>query len=138
MSINWLVFIGVIIVQYVIGALWYSLIFGKQWILINHPEGRPSKKEMEEMGKTATPYYVIQLVLTTVTAYFQWVFVMENMDKWLETSLLIWVGFLVPMIIQTIIWSDPNNKRKLTQVGIMALHSLVTVILAGWAFAMFG
>jgi hypothetical protein len=138
MSVNWLVLVGVIVVQYIIGALWYSVIFGKQWININHPEGKPSKAEMERLEKEAMPYYGIQLVLTAVTAYIQWYFISLQETKWLSISLLIWLGFLVPSIIQTVMWSDPKNKKKVLQVGIMSLHFLVTVILAGWAFVTFG
>jgi hypothetical protein len=137
MSINWIVLIGVIVLQYVIGALWYSLVFGKQWMKINHPNGLPSKEEMIRLEKEAMPYYGIQLVLTTVTAWVHLYFVSLQPSNWFATSILIWIGFLVPSLIQAIIWSDPHNKQKPLQVGIMALHFLLISILAGWAFATF-
>jgi hypothetical protein len=138
MTTNWLILGGVIIAQYIIGALWYSLLFGKQWLEINHPNGLPSKTEMEKLAKSATPYYAIQFVLTCVTAWVQWYFVMSDQDNWLSVSLLIWIGFLVPSIIQTVIWSDPQNKKKPLQIGIMSLHFLFTTILAGWVYVTFG
>jgi Protein of unknown function (DUF1761) len=138
MTTNWLALGGIIVAQYIIGALWYSLIFGKQWIQINHPKGLPSKEEIARLEKEATPYYIIQFVLTCITAWVQWKFIMNDQDNWVSISLLIWAGFLVPSIIQTVMWSDPQNKKKLLQVGIMALHFLVTVLLAGYVFATFG
>jgi Protein of unknown function (DUF1761) len=137
MNINWLVMIAVIVIQYVIGALWYSVVFKNQWMSINHPEGMPTKEEMAELEKAAIPYYIIQLVMTALTAVVQWYFISMDPSKWLQTSLFIWIGFLIPGVIQTIIWSDPKNKQKILQTIIMALNLLILTVLAGFAFATF-
>lgn len=137
MTFNWLIIIAVVIGQYVIGALWYSVIFGKQWLEINHPEGLPSKEEMEKMEKEAIPFYAIQLVLTIVTVLVQAYFVGLQSSNWFTTSILIWLGFIAPTVVQGVIWSDPKNKKKVMQIGILSLNYLVTIILAGWALATF-
>ena len=137
MTSNWLLIVGVVVVQYIIGALWYSIIFGKQWLQINHPDGLPSKEEMEKMGKEATPYYVIQLVLTIITVSVQSYFVGLQPSNWFMTSILIWLGFIFPTVVQGVIWSDPKNKKKTMQIGILVLNYLVTIILTGWAFGTF-
>jgi heme O synthase-like polyprenyltransferase len=137
MSFNWLLIIGIVILQYVIGALWYSVIFGKQWIEINHPEGTPTKEEMAQLEKDAIPYYGIQLVLTIITVLAQWYFVMINTSNWLMTSIIIWGGFLVPTVIQSVIWSDPKNKKKPLQIFILSLNYLVTILIAGWLIVTF-
>jgi hypothetical protein len=138
MTINWLVFIIVTFVQYVIGALWFSVLFGKQWIKINHPEGTPSKKEMEEMGKQATPYYGIQLGLQIVMNLAHLYFLqVTDYTNWLTTSMVIWGGFVITMTIQNVIWSDPKNKSKALQIAIVSAEMLVVVLLAGWAFSTF-
>lgn len=138
MSINWLVLAGVIVVQYVIGALWYSMIFGKQWLAINHPNGLPSKDEMSKMEKEAVPFYGLQLVLTIVTVVVQMHFIKLNISEWLLTSFLIWLGFLAPIAIQGVIWSDPSNKKKALQIGILCLNYLVTAIVSGFLITKFG
>lgn len=138
MSINWFVFAGVIVLQYIIGALWYSVIFGKQWLEINHPNGLPSKEEMKKLGDAATPFYGIQLLLTIATVAVQYYFVKMQVSDWFLISILIWVGFIVPTVIQGVIWSDPTNKKKAMQIGILCLNYLVTVIVAGYLIAMFG
>jgi hypothetical protein len=134
---NNLILIGAVILQYVIGALWYSVIFGKQWLLINHPNGLPSKEEQAKLEKEAMPFYGIQLVLTIVTVVVQNYFVNLQISNWFSTSILIWVGFIVPTVIQGVIWSDPKNKNKLMQIGILALNYLITIILVGWLIATF-
>ena len=134
---NWLVLIVVVILQYVIGALWYSVLFKNQWISINHPNGSPSKAELEKLAKEAMPYYFIQLAITVLTAASQWYFVNQQSNNWFMISVILWGGFLVPGVVQTIIWSDPKNKKKLLQFGIMALNLLILTLLAGWVFMMF-
>jgi heme O synthase-like polyprenyltransferase len=137
MPLNIFTIIAIVIIQYVIGALWYSVLFGKQWIDINHPDGHPSKEEMEEMEKEAIPYYGIQLVLTIVTVLAQWYFVMMQNTNWFIISMVIWGGYLVPTAVQTVIWSDLKNKKKALQIFILSLNYLVTILLAGWALATF-
>lgn len=137
MTFNWLLITAVVIGQYVIGALWYSVIFKKQWLEINHQEGLPSKEEMSELEKQATPFYAIQLVLTIVTVLVQAYFVGLQPSNWFMTSVLIWLGFIAPTVVQGVIWSDPKNKKKAMQIGILTLNYLVTIILAGWALGSF-
>jgi hypothetical protein len=138
MTINWVAFILVTIIQYVIGALWYSVVFGKQWLAINHPEGTPSKEEMKEMEKQATPYYAIQLLLTIGTNIgLLYVLQKTNYTDWLSTTFIVWLCFMVSMTVQNIIWSDPKNKLKTLQIGIITLHMIITLLIAGWAFTMY-
>jgi Protein of unknown function (DUF1761) len=137
MNLNWLTLIAVIVIQYVIGAFWYSVVFKNQWMGINHPEGVPSKEEQARLEKEAIPYYIIQLLMTVATAAVQWYFIAMNPSNWLQTSFLIWLGFLVPAVVQTIIWSDPKNKQKILQTAIMGSNLLILTVLAGWAFATF-
>jgi Protein of unknown function (DUF1761) len=137
MSFNWFLFIAVVVIQYVIGGLWYSVIFGKQWLQINHQDGLPSKEEQTRLEKEAMPYYGIQLVLTIVTVLVQSYFVAIQPANWFMTSMLIWLGFIAPTVVQGVIWSDPKNKKKAMQIGILALNYLVTIIIAGWLLATF-
>jgi glycerol-3-phosphate acyltransferase PlsY len=132
-----MVLIVVIVVQYVFGAVWYSAIFQKQWVEINHPEGKPSKAEMERLGKEATPYYIVQLVMTALTAWAQWYFISMQPNNWFNISFWLWLGFLVPGVIETIIWSDPKNKKKVLQTVIMSANLFLLTMVAGWAFVTF-
>jgi hypothetical protein len=137
MSLNWITLAVVVVLQYVIGALWYSVFFKNQWIKINHPDGMPSPEEMGKMGKEAIPYFGIQFGLTVMTAIIQWYVMANSSLNWLIISILIWGGFLVPTLIQSVIWSDPRNKKKLMQIGIVTLNLLVNSLLAGYLFATF-
>ncbi len=137
MNVNWLILGAVVIVQYVIGALWYSVFFNKQWIEINHPEGAPSKEEMAKLEKEAMPLYAVQLVLTIITVSVQAYFIGLQPSNWLMISSLIWLGFIFPTVVQDIIWSNPKNKKKTLQIFILVLNYLVTILFAGWFLATF-
>jgi hypothetical protein len=89
------------------------------------------------LEKEAMPYYGIQLVLTIVTVLVQSYFVAMQPANWFMTSMLIWLGFIAPTVVQGVIWSDPKNKKKAMQIGILALNYLVTIIIAGWLLATF-
>ncbi len=68
MQIDILKLVVLTIVQFVFGALWYSLIFGKVWAKI-HGFDQLAPEEQAKMMKAVQPYYAIQLVLTVVTTY---------------------------------------------------------------------
>ncbi len=138
MSINWLVFLTVTLVQYIIGALWFSVLFGKQWLHINHPEGLPTQEEMQRMGKEAGPVYGIQFVIQVVSNLALYYLAKNTAQtSWLGLALIVWIGFSVPVTMQNILWSDPKNKRKPEQIIIVASELLVLTAIAAWAFKTF-
>lgn len=64
---NWLAIIVAAIAYYALGAIWFSLLFGKQWMALNGiPEPTPEKKE--EMKKLMMPMLLKSLVMSLVLA----------------------------------------------------------------------
>lgn len=48
-SLNWLA-IGVITLgHFILGAVWFSAIFGKAWMRIHHGDKIPTKAELDKM-----------------------------------------------------------------------------------------
>jgi putative Mn2+ efflux pump MntP len=67
-SANWLAIIVAAIAYYALGALWFSVLFGKQWMALNGiPEPTPEKKE--EMKKLMMPMLLKSLVMSLVLAF---------------------------------------------------------------------
>jgi Protein of unknown function (DUF1761) len=67
---NYLLILGVAILQTIIGALWYSpLLFGKFWMKANGLPENISKKEMQELSKGVGKYYGIQFALTILSDF---------------------------------------------------------------------
>ena len=68
-SANWLAIIVAAIAYYALGSLWFSVLFGKQWMALHGiPEPTPEKKE--EMKKLLMPMLLKSLVMSLVLAFF--------------------------------------------------------------------
>lgn len=64
---NWLAIIVAAIAYFVLGSVWFSLLFGKQWMALNNiPEPTPEKKE--EMKSLMLPMMIQSLVMGLVIA----------------------------------------------------------------------
>jgi len=65
---NWLAIIVAAIAYFVLGSVWFSALFGKQWMALNNiPEPTPEKKE--EMKKLMMPMMLKTLVMALVLAF---------------------------------------------------------------------
>jgi Protein of unknown function (DUF1761) len=73
-SLNWLVISVVTVGNFILGALWFSLFFGKQWMQIHHGDKVPSEAEMAEMSKGMWVLMVSEFIATTLMSYtgVQW------------------------------------------------------------------
>jgi hypothetical protein len=65
---NWLAILVAAIAYFALGSLWFSVLFGKQWMALNGiPEPTPEKKE--EMKKLMMPMMLKTLVMSLVLAF---------------------------------------------------------------------
>jgi hypothetical protein len=65
---NWLAIIVAAIAYYALGSLWFSVLFGKQWMALNGiPEPTPERKE--DMKKLLMPMLLKSLVMSLVMAF---------------------------------------------------------------------
>ena len=128
----WLV-LAATVVQFIIGAMWYSpLMFGKWWMQIMEMS-HVSKAELQAMEKSMIPFYGLQFVLTLFStlalangmAYFVGLSI-YNVVIWL------WLGFLVPTTISSIIWGRTQKKYWLQQTGIMLSMQIVCLMVAAY------
>ena len=64
---NWLAIIVAAIVYFALGSLWFSVLFGKQWMALNNiPEPTPEKRE--EMKSMMLPLMLKTFVMGVVVA----------------------------------------------------------------------
>ena len=65
---NWLAIIVAALAYFALGSLWFSALFGKQWMALNNiPEPTPEKRE--EMKKMMMPLMVKTFVMGLVMAF---------------------------------------------------------------------
>ncbi len=133
MEISFLMVLVCAVVSIIIGSLWYGpMIFGKAWMRLNKidPECMNDPVKRKEMQKQAMPAYILQLVLSIVQIYVLAMFVSMGTNA-LATSLLVWLGFLMPMSAQGSMWNNDTKKNNQTTFLIVAGFNLVLSIALG-------
>ena len=138
--INYLAVLSAAIISMVLGGLWYSpLLFGNIWM----KEMNINKKKVEEMKKKGIvksgmlKSYVLMfvgcLVTSCVLAHFVKYLQVNTFILALQLAIMVWLGFIVPMALSSVLWEGKSIKVYLINVG-YTLVSLViaTLILGFW------
>jgi len=125
--------------QFVLGALWYSpLLFGKWWMIFMDMDcASLSKEELEKMQKAMMPFYALQLFVTFLST-----FSLANLVPYVSAmsvyhlAFWIWIGFIVPVQVSSVIWGNTKKKFWLKQIFVVASNQLVSLMLAAWILSM--
>lgn len=130
---NLMLIILATLAQFILGAIWYSpLLFGKTWMSIMEL-GHYTKEELQKMQKSMMPFYGLQFFLTLITT---WVLASNIFFLGLTGAaayfyaFFMWVGFIAPIQISSVVWSSTKRKYWLKQIGIMISMQLVGIMLA--------
>ncbi len=137
MEVNYVLVAVATVVQFVLGALWYSpVLFGKIWMEIMECTNIPPE-ELKKMQKEMAPFYVLQLVLTLLTTLafanlvpYVTAFSIYHLAFW------IWVGFIAPIQIGSVVWANTEKKYWLKQILIMISFQLVSIMITAWILSM--
>lgn len=130
MSINYLSIVLATAAQFVVGAIWYMPLFGKLWGQI-HGFDKLSKKEQKEMQAKMAPYYIVQILVTFLTAFIlaKLLVMLPNTSPY-SVGLMCWVGFLLPANISSVIFGGTETKWMAKKAAVMAGGSLACTIVA--------
>lgn len=137
MDVNiWSVLISTV-VMFAIGAVWYSLIFGKIWSKI-HKFNELSEKKQKEMQKAMGPWYAVQLVVTIISAWVLAVFIgLVPEQSPYAVAFLVWLGFVVPTTASNMIFGGAPEGYVWHKILITAGESLVHLLAAAWIISLF-
>jgi len=134
-DVNWLAVIAAVVVNMVVGAIWYSpVLFAKDWAKL-------TGRKMNEMGDGTKGY-----VLTTIGAFVQAIVLLHfvtyagtfwytytDVEVGLLTAIWAWLGFVA--IPQGVNMVFANTRKKLWAIntGYFLVVLLINgVILASW------
>lgn len=125
MHLNFLAIIIATVIDFIIGALWYSLLFGKLWGRIHGFDKLP-KAVQEKMMKAMGPFYALQAVMTLVTAVVLAIFIAYQ-PTWNAYAMaaFFWVGFVVPTQISAVIFGGTESKWIVKKIAVQAGASLL-------------
>lgn len=129
-GINLLAVLAAGAAAFVIGSLWYSVLFGKLWMKL---AGMKKQHKDPYMAVRFLVYLIGQLVMAFVLAHF---LIFTNAVTYVEgltTVFWLWLGFIAPITIGGVLWEKKsinlfvlNNAYNLIAMGVMS------VILLAW------
>ena len=132
--VNYLAVFVAAIAAFVVGALWYGPLFGKPWrSLMGVPEGM-----MGMPGTRLSPVaaMAINFLATLVLAY-----VLSGLlsllngvtpGMTLQVALLVWLGFVAPIILNTVLFEGRSIKFYLINTGAQLVQLLAMALVYGW------
>lgn len=140
MVINWVaVIVGAVSIN-IIGFIWYGPLFGKVWgsIIGMPPASEMSEKDNRDFQKKMAPVYLLNFLLSIWTAYVLSFYVIGWTSSVSGGSLdgamnafWIWLGFLVPVLAGSAMWSGKSKKDSWRMFFITSGYYLVSFLILG-------
>ena len=131
MKTNYLAVIVAAIAYWLLGAIWYGVVFGKAWMALEHMT--------EEQARSMNPVlpYVITLALNVLIAYaLAQICIWRNADtlgRGASVGVLLWIGFVGPVTFTTYMYEmRPKELYAINQFFPLAGFVLMGAILGGW------
>ena len=139
MNINILAIIVATVVQFFIGAIWYTPIFGKLWGRIHgfdHLTPEVQKEMQKGMWKLLVPQFIFTFITTFVFALLKSGFPAE----WNIYGLAVffWLGFVVPTQVAAVLFGGTDPKWVVTKIAVMAGGSLLCLLAAAHVLSIMG
>lgn len=125
MHINYFAVIVATLVQFGIGFVWYTPIFGALWGKI-HGFDKISKAEQQKMMKKMGPLFGLQLLMTLITTFVLAIF-LAYQPTWNAYVMagFFWIGFVVPTQVSAVVFGGTAPKWVATKIFIMAGASIL-------------
>ncbi|SOE22491.1 Protein of unknown function [Spirosomataceae bacterium TFI 002] len=123
-SINWLGVIAAFVPYFLLGALWFTLLFPKQYsVSLGKENSMPSKP---------APIFIIgpavcSLIITITTAILIYDLQIDNYGSAIEFGLIVGLGFLVANTMNIAI--NPNIPRPILYGIISGAYHLVGIVM---------
>jgi len=111
--------------MFAVGAFWYMVPFAKAWGKI-HDFDKRSEAEQEEMQSKMGPYYGAQLLVTVLSAWVLAALIaaLPSYSPYL-IALLVWLGFVLPAQVSSVIFGGTAPKYIPLKTAIMAGEALL-------------
>jgi hypothetical protein len=131
MDINYLAVLVCAILAMVLGFTWYGPLFGKKWMRISGLDNIDEARK-KEMMKGVWKLYLAQFALVLFQLYVLAHFVLGWATvSGVHSSLWLWVGFVMPTVAMSCMWTNDSAKVAWTKFLIQAGYQLVAFIMFG-------
>ncbi len=126
------------VTQFIVGAIWYTPLFGQLWGKI-HGFDKLDKKVQKEMMSKMGPIFGVQFAVTLVTSVMLTLFHTALPTFSLYTLTLgIWLGFVAPSQVSGILFGGVEEKWMITKAAIMAGGSLIGLFAGAMVVSLIG
>lgn len=130
MEINYLAIFLATVAQFIIGAIWYSVLFGKLWGKI-HGFDKLTKEVQQQMMKAMGPFYGLQALVTLITSFVLAIFI-TYLPEWNPYAMagFFWIGFVLPTQVSAVIFGGTEGKWIVKKIAVQAGASLLCLEVA--------
>ena len=134
MKINYLAVLVAAVVHFMIGGLWYGLIFGNTFIkLIGWSPEKLAQVAGQSHGKEYLFAFLTSLVLVYVLAHFVQYTKARNAADGMQTGFWLWLGFVATTQLSAVVFEERSWGLYLLNIGYQFVACLVAgAILAVW------
>ncbi|MDO8265951.1 MAG: DUF1761 domain-containing protein [Candidatus Saccharibacteria bacterium] len=124
------------ITMFAVGATWYMGPFSKIWGQI-HGFDKLSKKEQKEAQAKMGPYYLVQIVITFISAAVlsKLISILPNYSAY-TLACLVWAGFVLPAQVSAVIFGGTEPKWIAKKSSIMTSEALLHLLIAAWVIGL--
>ena len=131
MYLNYWAILGAAVLQFIVGAIWYSLLFGKLWGKMHGFDNLP-KETQQKMMKEVGPFYIVQFIVTIVTTFILAIFITYLPADWNPYAMagFFWLGFVVPTQVSSVIFGGTPGKWIVKKIAVQAGASLICLEVA--------
>jgi len=132
-DLNYLAILVTAVVIFVIGALWYTVLFGKQWLVAHAYTPEQIEGMKQGMGRTYGLSFLCYLVLATVMSVLIFFLGIDNAAAGAKLGALCWLGFVATIGLTANLYSNKAFATYLIDAGYQLVFMVVAgVILAVW------
>lgn len=134
MKINYPAVIVAAIVHFVIGGLWYGVIFGNTFLkIVQWTPEQIAKVQAESHWSQYLIAFITSLVLCYILAHFIQYTGAKGAAGGMQTAFWLWLGFVVTTQLPTVVFEQRKVGLYLLNVGYQLAAALICgVILAVW------
>src|SRR3989338_6056062 len=104
-EINYLAVLVSAVAGFVIGALWYSVLFGKVWMRLSGMDKKKIEKERKKgMAKSYAAGFAVLVVMAFVLAHFVDMAEATTVLEGAQAGFWAWLGFVATVMLNKVLW----------------------------------
>lgn len=135
MEINFIAVAVATLAQFIVGAIWYTALFGKMWGKI-HGFELLSKEAQQTAQKQMLPLLAVQFGLTIVTSLVFALLSAGLPAEWNAYGLagFMWLGFIMPAQVSAVLFGGTEGRWVMTKILISVGASLLCMLVTALVF----